>query len=105
MHTMKRSLILSCAVICALGAGSAFAQTIAPGGSLYNPPPAPPPPPRIYVPAIPKMDAVPTQPNVRFSGRTSFGDRVSRCLDEGAAAGLNQADRSTYSRSCANLRD
>ncbi|KJC46343.1 hypothetical protein UP09_12910 [Bradyrhizobium sp. LTSP885] len=102
---MKRSLILNCAVICALSAGSAFAQTIPPGGSLYNPPPpAPPPPPRIYVPEIPKMDAVPTQPSVR-SGRSSFGDRVSRCLDEGAAAGLNQADRSTYSRSCANLRD
>ena len=103
---MKRSLIISCAVICALSAGSAFAQTIPPGGSLYNPPPpAPLPPPRIYVPEIPKMDAVPTQPSVRSSGRSSFGDRVSRCLDEGAAAGLNQADRSTYSRSCANLRD
>ena len=106
MWAMKRSLILICAVTAALSAGSAFAQTVLPRGSLYNPPPlAPLPPPRIEVPAIPKLDAVPAQSSVRSPGRTSFGDRASRCLDEGAAAGLNQADRSTYSRSCANLRD
>ncbi|MGN8548453.1 hypothetical protein ACQPTN_28595 [Bradyrhizobium sp. 13971] len=30
---------------------------------------------------------------------------LSRCLDEAAAAGLNQAERAAYSRSCANHRD
>ncbi|MCA6123627.1 hypothetical protein J6500_17240 [Bradyrhizobium sp. WSM 1704] len=102
---MKRSLILVCGLLWAF-AGSALAQVIPPGGSIYNPPvPQPPPPPKVYVPEIPKMDALPSRPSVRVAPRTSFGDRVSSCLDEAAAAGLNQADRAAYSRSCANLRD
>ena len=89
-----------------MGASAALAQIIAPGGSINNPPlPQPPPPPAIYVPAIPKMGALPSQPRVRSTPRTSFGDRVSGCLNEAAAAGMNQADRASYSRSCANLRD
>jgi hypothetical protein len=100
---MKRLSIVSCAVVWTLVAGSAFAQSIPPGGSIYNPPlPPPPPPPRIEVPAIPKMDAPPSQPQVQSAPRGSFGDRISRCLDEGAAIGLNQSDRAAYSRSCAN---
>ena len=100
---MKRLSILTCTVISALAAGSASAQFIPPGGSALNPPlPLPPPPPRIEVPAIPKMDAPPSQPRVQFAPRGSFGDRISRCLSDGAAAGLNQADRAAYSRSCAN---
>lgn len=103
---MKRSLILVCSLLWAMGAGSAVAQIIPPGGSIFNPPPPlAPPPPKIYVPAIPKMDALPSGPSVRVAPRTSFGDRVSNCLDEAAAAGLNQADRAAYSRSCANTRD
>jgi len=38
---------------------------------------------------------------VSVAPRTSFGDRISTCLDD-AAAGLDQAGRATYSRSCAN---
>ena len=103
---MKRSLILVFGLIWAMGAGSAFAQIIPPGGSINNPPmPQPPPPPRVYVPEIPKMDALPSRSSVRSAPRTSFGDRISGCLDEAAAAGLNQADRAAYSRSCANTRD
>jgi hypothetical protein len=103
---MKRSLMIASvliwALMLALGAGSASAQTIPPGGSIYNPPmPPPPPSPKIYIPAIPKMDEV-TQPSLRSPVRPSFGDRVSRCLDDAAAAGYNQAGRATYSRSCAN---
>jgi hypothetical protein len=32
----------------------------------------------------------------------SFSDRVVRCLQQGAAAGLGPNDRAAYSRSCAN---
>ncbi|MFB9263347.1 hypothetical protein ACFFWD_09220 [Bradyrhizobium erythrophlei] len=104
---MKRALILSCVLVWALGPGSALAQIILPpGGSIFNPPPpAPPPPPRIEVPPIPKMDALPVSPSVRSTGRSSFGDRISTCLDEAAAAGLSQSDRAAYSRSCANTRN
>lgn len=97
---MKQFLILAGMLV---WAGSAVAQTVAPGRSIYDPPlPQPPPPPRIEVPPIPKMDALPSQPRVRSTGRSSFGDRVSRCLDDAAAAGLSQADRAAYSRTCAN---
>jgi hypothetical protein len=106
MYAMRQCFIVGCALIWAVSTGSALAQTVPPGGSLYNPPPpAPPPSPKIEVPPIPKMDAMPAQRSVGTTGRASFGDRMSRCLDEGAAARLNQADRATYSRSCANLRD
>jgi hypothetical protein len=101
---MKLVSIAVGAALWALLAGSAAAQLfISPGGSRLNPPlpPPPPPPPRIEVPAIPQMD-VATQPSLRPSPRTSFGDRFSRCLDEGAAGGLNQAGRAAYSRACAN---
>ena len=93
------------AVLWALVAGStAFAQQfIPPGGSQFNPPlPPPPPPPRIEVPVIPQMDAPPPLPRVQGLQRGSFSDRISRCLDEGAAAGLGPNARAAYSRSCAN---
>jgi hypothetical protein len=47
------------------------------------------------------LDAPPSY-DYRPAPRPSFGDRVARCLDEGAAAGLGPADRAAYSRSCAN---
>ncbi|MFL6793418.1 MAG: hypothetical protein ACJ8EE_19885 [Bradyrhizobium sp.] len=101
---MKRLSMVSCLVLWTLLAGGSSAQQqfIAPGGSQFNPPlPSPPPPPRIEVPTIPQMD-VPSQPSVRAAPRQSFGDRISRCLDEGAAAGLDPAERAAYSRACAN---
>jgi hypothetical protein len=45
---------------------------------------------------------MPSQPRIHAARRGSFGDRISRCLDEGAAAGLGPSDRAAYSRSCAN---
>jgi hypothetical protein len=106
MSSMKHSSLPFLAIACGLlVAGTVHAQQllIGPGGSALNPPlPLPPPPPRIYVPPIPQMDVPAPPPNVSFSGRGSFGDRISRCLDEGAAAGLNIAQRSAYSRACAN---
>ena len=104
---MKR-LLTACGVfILVLSAqGGAFAQMIPPGSSQFNPPPpAPPPPPKIEVPAIPKIDALPNRPTSVVTPRSSFGDRVNRCLGEAAAAGLNQADSASYSRSCAAARD
>ena len=75
---------------------------IAPGVML-PPPPPPPPPPRIDVPVVPKMDAPLPLPhaNIRSHG-SSYSDRVARCLDDGAARGLNTAQRSQYAGICAN---
>lgn len=74
------------------------------GGSRFNPPPPPPlPGPDIRVPEIPKMD-VPSRQigGGRNAPSSSFSDRIARCLDEAAAAGLGPADRAAYSRACAN---
>jgi hypothetical protein len=102
---MKQLSIVICALIAVLAAGNAASaqQIIPPGSSQFNPPPPPPPPsPKIEVPVVPQIDAPPSQPQVRASGRGSFSDRISRCLDEGAAAGLGPNERAAYSRSCAN---
>jgi hypothetical protein len=100
---MRHLSILACAVIAALAAGHvASAQTLPPGGSLFNPPmPPPPPSPRIEAPVVPQMDALP-RPNVQPAPRPSFSDRVTTCLEQGAAAGLGPSDREVYSRACAN---
>ncbi|RZN32950.1 hypothetical protein CWO90_11450 [Bradyrhizobium sp. Leo121] len=104
---MKHSaLLLALALL--LAAPPASAQFIAPGSNpnLLPPPPSPPPPPKIVAPTTPMMRGEPEAqlqplPGPRASARRSFSDRVRGCLDEGAAAGLNPADRATYSRSCA----
>lgn len=100
---MKRISILVCAVVAALvTADAALAQTILPGGSLFNPPPpAPPPSPKMDVPVMPKLDA-PLRYDYRPAPRPSFSDRITTCLNDGAAAGLSPGDRATYSGSCAN---
>lgn len=99
---MKHASIV-CAVASALiFASAASAQVIPPGGSQFNPPlPPPPPPPKIEVPVIPQMDAPPRQ-TYAPTPRPSFGDRISKCLDDAAASGLGPGERETYSRSCAN---
>jgi hypothetical protein len=104
---MKRlSMLIGAAVLTLLASGAADGQLPngLPGGSQFNPPlPPPPPPPRIEVPVVPKMDA-PLRYDYRPAPQPSFGERIARCLDEGAAAGLDPADRAAYSRSCANDR-
>jgi hypothetical protein len=105
MRSMKRSSIVVGAVAwTVVAAATASAQQfIPPGGSQFNPPlPPPPPPPKIEVPVVPQMDAPPSPPRVEGLQRGSFGDRIRRCLDEGAAAGLGPSERSAYSRACAN---
>jgi hypothetical protein len=104
IRTMKRPSLLTVILMTALAAGTASArQMIPPGWSQFSPPPpAPPPSPRIEVPAIPHLDAPPRQPQVRAALRGAFSDRIARCLDEAAAAGLRPAARAAYSRACAN---
>jgi hypothetical protein len=86
-----------------LPASPACAQVLPPGSSPLSPPlPPPPPPPKIEVPAIPQLDALPSRNYVNPPVANSFGDRVTQCLDDGAAAGLGPNERSTYSRNCAN---
>jgi hypothetical protein len=102
---MKRLPLLMCAVAWALLASSA-ADAQMPnslvGGSRFNPPPPPAlPPPKIEAPVVPKID-VPLSYDYRPAPRPSFSDRIARCLDEGAAAGLRPGRRAAYSRSCAN---
>ena len=96
------SIILSAVAAAAILASAASAQVLPPGGSQFNPPiPAPPPPPKIEVPVVPKMDAPPTR-SYAPAPRPSFGDRITKCLDDAAASGLGPNERAAYSRSCAN---
>jgi len=105
---MKRLPILICTLVCALAAGqAAYAQlpNSLPGGSQFNPPPPPPPPPpKIEVPKVPQIDAPPRY-DYRPAPGPSFSDRMVRCLDEAAAAGMKPSRRAAYSRSCANRDD
>jgi len=74
-------------------------------GSQFDPPlPAPLPPPKIEAPKVPQLDA-PIHYDYRPAPRSSFGDRVTRCLDEAAAAGVKPSHRAAYSRNCANRGD
>jgi Rieske Fe-S protein len=102
---MKKSLIVASLVIAVVAStGNALAQIIPPGGSQFNPPlPQPLPGPKIEVPVVPKMDELPSR-NYLPAQRPSFSDRITTCLEEGAAGGLGPGDREAYSRSCANSR-
>jgi hypothetical protein len=104
MSSMERPPIFLLLAGALLAGQGAYAQTPNNllGGSLLSPPlPRPLPPPKITVPVVPKLDA-PLQYDYRPAPRPSFSDRVVRCLEEGAVAGLGPADRAAYSRSCAN---
>jgi len=105
MIGMKRLTIVIGAVTWILLSGGTQAQIIVPpGGARFNPPlPLPPPPPKIEVPVVPQMDALPSH-NYLPAPRPSFGDKITNCLEEGAAGGLGPSDREEYSRSCANSR-
>jgi hypothetical protein len=99
---MKRLSAIACIIMTALVIGNAARAQSLPGGSPFNPPPLPPlPSPNIAPPVIPQF-GVPIQSNVQSAPQPSFGDRISSCLNQGAAAGLGPSDREVYSRSCAN---
>jgi hypothetical protein len=109
--TQRSIFIVSALVVSAVllpGSRVVMAQTILsqtmlpPGASQFSPPPpSPPPPPRIEVPKVPQLDA-PQSYNYKPAPRSSFSDRISRCLDDAAAAGLSPSRRAAYSRMCAN---
>jgi hypothetical protein len=87
----------------ALPVGAAAQIMAPPVPSLVMPPPPAPPPPRIEVPVVPQFDAPPSQVQaVQPARHRSFSRRVTKCLDEGAAAGLDSSERAAYSRACAN---
>lgn len=106
---MKRiSIVAGLVAALFIGATAASAQIISPGISpgispLAPPQPPPPPPPKIEVPVVPKLDELPTR-NYLPAPQPSFSDKITTCLEEGAAAGYGPGDRETYSRSCANSR-
>jgi hypothetical protein len=103
--TKVRTGLWIAALMAALG-GPAAAQLIIPGAapSVITPPPPPPspPPPTITVPVVPQFDAPLQSPKAQLQQRGHFSDRIARCLDDGAAMGLNASDRAAYSRGCAN---
>jgi hypothetical protein len=104
---MKRFFVMVCLTVSAFAAPDTAltqVQIIPPGGSQFNPPlPKPPPGPKIEVPVVPQMDAPPRQ-SVQTTPHPSFSDKVTTCLQEGAAGGLGPGDRDAYSRACANSR-
>lgn len=123
MPVMKKAVLA--VLIASFVPGIASAQLYPPGGVGAQPvipfptAPAAPPPPPITVPAVPQMNSPPpfalqnTTPGyvtqdtlpkqvLKRQRQPSFSDRVARCLDEGAAWGLNPNQRAAYSRSCAN---
>jgi hypothetical protein len=105
MSFMKRQSLSILAIgWLALAGGAVHAQSPnnLVGGSVFNPPlPAPLPPPRIEAPRVPQLDA-PIQYDYHPAPRSSFSDRIARCLDEAAAAGVKPSRRAAYSRNCAN---
>lgn len=108
MSPMTRSVLSALAMaslVLAANAACAQSPNNLVGGSQFNPPlPAPLPPPKIEAPRIPQLDA-PIHYDYRPAPRPSFSDRVVRCLDEAAAAGVKPSRRAAYSRSCANRGD
>jgi hypothetical protein len=90
IQSMNSRLISGTVVVAlaaTLSATNAHAQLLPPGGSALTAPlPAPIPPPKIEVPVV----------------RGSFGDRITNCLQEAAAAGVRPSRRAAYSRACAN---
>jgi hypothetical protein len=117
-----RNFLVLLATLFVANASPASAQIPpAPGTSPVIPyPTAPPPPspPAIAVPQVPQMNSPPrfelqnTRPSLveqdgspksiyKPERRRSFSNRVQRCLDEGAAMGLDPNERAAYSRSCA----
>jgi len=101
---MTRSLAMLSGLALALAlfmASAAAQQAFIPPGGQFHPLP-PPPTPNPPVPVTPMFGPRP-QPNyVPSAPPPSFHDRVVRCLQQGAAAGLGPSARAAYSSACAN---
>ncbi len=98
-------LLLGLVALVLVHANGAAAQLFQqPGASpvIPLPPPPPIPPPKIEVPVVPQFDAPPQQNLKPLSRRKPYDERIVRCLDEAAAAGLKPNERAAYSRACVN---
>ena len=101
---MRHFSIIAGALASVLVFASAASAQIIPPTSPVTPIPQGPPPlpgPTNGAWQAPSVAAPAPTTNVA-APRPSFSERISRCLDDGAAAGLGPNDRATYSRSCAN---
>lgn len=96
------AILMSLSAMLAAAAPACAQGLIPPPATALPPPPPPPPPPVIEVPKVPKMDDMPASPKAALPQRGSFGERMSRCMDDAAAAGLGPNERAAYSRACAN---
>ena len=105
-------------IVFLLSASAAFAQTsqfpgvASPVPSPFTPPPqlggAPAPPVALPVPAVPRdtprtLVTRPNRPAVEVPGGPGyFSNKVERCLDAAANAGLGPNQRAAFTRRCAN---
>jgi hypothetical protein len=91
--------ILVCAALFAACGQQAIAQVVVPG--INAPPLVHFPSAPIQVPSIPQAGVTP-QPNLAPLPQNTFSDRVSTCLQTGAASGLTGATLNAYTGQCAN---
>jgi hypothetical protein len=96
------AILVSLSAMLAAATPACAQGLIPPPATALPPPPPPPPPPVIEVPKVPKMDDMPAPPKAALPQSGSFGERMSRCMDDAAAAGLGPNERAAYSRACAN---
>lgn len=101
--TCRRRLIALCLLTLVIGIAPAGAQIVDPIAPpvLAPPPPPPPPPPPIVVPQVPVLGET-ARPSSKPPRRENFSQRVRRCQQEAAAAGLGPNEISAYSRACAD---
>ncbi len=79
--------------------GAASAQVLVPGVNVPAFPSTPPQ--QAQIPAIPQY-GVAVQPSLAPASQNSFSDRVTQCLQQGAAAGLTPGNVSAYAGACAS---
>jgi hypothetical protein len=77
----------------------AVAQVVVPG--INAPPVIPGPTPSIQIPQIPQA-GVPLQPTPSPMLQDTFPDRVSTCIQTGAASGLSAGSLNAYTGECAS---
>jgi hypothetical protein len=94
-------LAVRLATLTFVGSSNAIAQALPVPGISAPPFPLPPPSPQIQVPAIPQIGVTPP-PNLAPLPQNSFSDRVTQCLQTGAAGGLTAGSLSAYTGECAN---
>lgn len=93
---VTRAVIVAMSLMLCLCAQQAGAQTEMPAPMVVPPPPPPP----IVIPKTPVLGESAATPAPLPPPREPYSQRVRRCLDEGARAGLGPNEISAYSGRC-----